>query len=314
MADNLQEPEQFTEGPMKSESVWWRHSISGGLAGVISRTSTAPIDRLKLYMQVQTRKTSILDSANYMIKTGGIRSMWRGNGVNVLKIGSDSAIKFTVYEKVKHFIKIERNSSQDQMTIGERFIAGAIAGSISQTVVYPFDVLKTRLALRTTVERLGLINLVQSIYKTEGLRTFYNGYTINLMGVIPYAGIDLALYETLKKYLSGETTNTPPNSLILLACGAVSSAVGQIITYPCSLIRTRIQAQVVRRDERRTGITQRPVSRDTTIGIIRNIIINEGLSGLYRGLIINLVKVIPAVCISYIVYEYSIRTLGVSMS
>lgn len=194
-------------------------------------------------MQVQTRKTTIFDSANYMIRTGGIRSMWRGNGVNVLKIGSDSAIKFTIYEKVKHYIKIKRKSSQEEMNIGERFIAGAIAGSISQTTVYPFDVLKTRLALRTTSEHRGLISLVKNIYLTEGVRSFYNGYTINLLGVLPYAGIDLALYETLKKYLSAEKTNKQPNSVILLVCGAISSAVGQLITYPCSLIRTRIQAQ-----------------------------------------------------------------------
>lgn len=178
-----------------------------------------------------------------MIKSGGILSMWRGNGVNVLKIGSDSAIKFTIYEKVKHYIRIEQKSAEKEMTIGERFIAGAIAGSISQTIVYPFDVLKTRLALRTTSEHRGLLSLVKNIYLTEGVRSFYNGYTINLLGVLPYAGIDLALYETLKKYLGAEKTNKHPNSMVLLVCGAVSSSVGQIITYPCSLIRTRIQAQ-----------------------------------------------------------------------
>lgn len=52
MPDNLQVPNEFMEGPAKVEGGWWRHSISGGLAGVISRTSTAPIDRIKLYMQV----------------------------------------------------------------------------------------------------------------------------------------------------------------------------------------------------------------------------------------------------------------------
>ncbi|XP_011201683.1 calcium-binding mitochondrial carrier protein SCaMC-2-A-like [Bactrocera dorsalis] len=314
MTDNIQVPNEFSDAPSKAEGGWWRHSLAGGLAGVVSRTSTAPIDRIKLYMQVQTQKTSLLDSANYMIKTGGIRSMWRGNGVNVLKIGSDSAIKFTIYEKVKHYIRIERKSSQEEMTMGERFIAGAIAGSISQTTVYPFDVLKTRLALRTTSEHRGLFALIKNIYLTEGVRSFYNGYTINLLGVLPYAGIDLALYETLKSYLAGEKTNKQPNSMILLVCGAISSAVGQLITYPCSLIRTRIQAQIVPRTERRTVITKRPVSRLTTIGIVKSIIANEGFSGLYRGLFINLAKVLPAVCISYIVYEYSIQMLGVSMS
>ena len=56
------------------------------------------------------------------------------------------------------------------------------------------------------------------------------------------------------------------------------------------------------------------MSRLTTIKLIKSIIANEGLSGLYRRLVINLAKVLPAVCIRYVVYEYSIRMLGVSMS
>lgn len=39
----------------------------------------------------------------------------------------------------------------------------------------------------------------------------------------------------------------------------------------------------------------------------------EGIPGLYRGILPNFVKSIPAVCITYIVYEYIISFLGYSM-
>lgn len=52
MTDNIQVPNEFSDAPSKAEGGWWRHSLAGGVAGVISRTSTAPIDRIKLYMQV----------------------------------------------------------------------------------------------------------------------------------------------------------------------------------------------------------------------------------------------------------------------
>ncbi|XP_036324988.1 calcium-binding mitochondrial carrier protein SCaMC-2-like [Rhagoletis pomonella] len=294
------------------KSVWWRHSIAGGFAGAISRTSTAPIDRIKVHMQVQTTKTSVVDSVTYMVKEGGIRSMWRGNGVNVLKISSDSAIKFTIYEKIKHFIKIERNPHHEEMNIGGRFVAGSIAGTISQSIVYPFDVLKTRLTLRKTNQYRGLIDAARKIYFTEGLLSFYNGYAINLIGIVPYAGIELAVYETLRNYF--QKGSEEKNSLLVLLCGSISSALAQIVTYPCSLVRTRLQAQVVLRDVPRVGFTRRPANRKNSIQLFRNIIENEGLPGLYRGLVLNLIKVVPAVCISYMVYEYSIRTLGVTMS
>ena len=44
----------------------------------------------------------------------------------------------------------------------------------------------------------GLIRFAGKLYRKEGWKTFYKGYVPNLLGIIPYAGIDLAIYETLK--------------------------------------------------------------------------------------------------------------------
>lgn len=175
-----------------------------------------------------------------MLKEGGLRSMWRGNGINVLKIAPESAIKFAAYEKIKRLI---RGDDKRQMTIGERFMAGAAAGGISQTAIYPMEVLKTRLALRKTGQYSGILDAAKKIYVHEGLRSFYRGYIPNMLGIIPYAGIDLAVYETLKKnYLSSHNTEQP-SFLVLLACGSASSTLGQVCSYPLALVRTRLQAQ-----------------------------------------------------------------------
>lgn len=72
---------------------------SGGLAGAVSRTCTAPLDRLKVFLQVQTNRVRIVDSFNYLLNEGGFRSFWRGNGINVIKIAPETAIKFAAYEK-----------------------------------------------------------------------------------------------------------------------------------------------------------------------------------------------------------------------
>lgn len=106
------------------------------------------------------------------------------------------------------------------------------------------EVLKTRLALRKTGEYAGMLDCAKKIYACEGLRSFYRGYVPNIMGVIPYCGIDLAVYETLKKkYLSTHTEQAAPQVWVLLACGSISSTLGQFCSYPLALVRTRLQAQ-----------------------------------------------------------------------
>ena len=61
--------------------------------------------------------------------------------------------------------------------------------------VLVFQVLKTRLALRKTGQYRGLVHAAYTIFKTEGIRSFYRGLFPSLLGIIPYAGIDLAVYE-----------------------------------------------------------------------------------------------------------------------
>ncbi|XP_004525262.1 calcium-binding mitochondrial carrier protein SCaMC-3 isoform X2 [Ceratitis capitata] len=314
IGEDLNVPDDFTQSEMQT-GMWWRHLAAGGIAGAVSRTCTAPLDRIKVFLQVQTHKAGISDSLRYMLNEGGLRSMWRGNGINVLKIAPESAIKFAAYEKIKRLI---RGDEKRQMTIGERFMAGAAAGGISQTAIYPMEVLKTRLALRKTGQYKGILDAAKKIYLMEGVRSFYRGYIPNMLGIIPYAGIDLAVYETLKKkYLSSHNTEQP-SFLVLLACGSASSTLGQVCSYPLALVRTRLQAQVITKSKQPSvGIPLRQagaISDDNMFGVFRKILHNEGICGLYRGITPNFIKVLPAVSISYVVYEYSSRALGVNMT
>lgn len=57
------------------------------------------------------------------------------------------------------------------------------------------QVLKTRMALRKTGQYSGMLDCARKILAREGVTAFYKGYVPNMLGIIPYAGIDLAVYE-----------------------------------------------------------------------------------------------------------------------
>ena len=198
----------------------WRHFVSGGVAGAISRSCTAPADRLKILLQVHgsRKQTSVTNTMRYMLDEGGVKGLWRGNGINVIKIAPESALKFWAYDEMKKLIK---GDDRRDLEIHERLMAGSCAGALSQTVIYPLEVLKTRLALRKTGQFQGILAFAKEMFEAEGLKVFYKGYWPNLFGIIPYAGIDLAVYETLKGYCIEKYVeeNTNPSALVLLGCG-----------------------------------------------------------------------------------------------
>jgi len=95
-------------------------------------------------------------------------------------------------------------------------------------------------------------------------------------------------------YMKRNGMEEAPSIPILLICGTTSSIIGQLVSYPLALIRTRLQAQEV---------PMNSTEKDTMTKLFEKIWEREGVRGLYRGLIPNIIKVVPAVSISYVVYE-----------
>lgn len=242
----------------------------GLIAGTTSRTITAPLDRLKVYLQtyrgiidksnelhnVNTNTTTnttgpglirryfnTIKQANIDIyRAGGIRAFYKGNGINVLKIIPESGTKFFVFEWTKSLIK----SKDGPLTIKERFMAGGIAGMFSQFAIYPFEIIKVRFMSSATStinnKKSSFIYTIKNVYTTNGVRGFYKGLNMSLLGIFPFAAIDLSLFETLKyHYLASHNKkeNETPKISVILGCGVVSGTVGAVTVYPISLIRTR---------------------------------------------------------------------------
>ncbi|KAG5046066.1 hypothetical protein JHK82_015447 [Glycine max] len=278
-----------------------KYFLAGGIAGGISRTATAPLDRLKVVLQVQSEPASIMPAVTKIWKQDGLLGFFRGNGLNVVKVSPESAIKFYAFEMLKKVIGEAHSNKSDIGTAG-RLVAGGTAGAIAQAAIYPMDLIKTRLQTCPSeggkVPKLG--TLTMNIWVQEGPRAFYRGLVPSLLGMIPYAAIDLTAYDTMKdiskRYI---LQDSEPGPLVQLGCGTISGAVGATCVYPLQVIRTRLQAQPSNTSDAYKGM----------FDAFRRTFQLEGFIGFYKGLFPNLLKVVPAASITYVVYESLKKTL-----
>lgn len=272
--------------------------LAGGLAGALSRTATAPVDRLKMLLQVQEgRMMTLKEGFRVMAAEGSIRAYFKGNGTNVLKIAPETSIKLALNDHLRHNI----HGDPADVRAWERMVCGGISGAVGQGLVYPLDTVRTRLAVCHSDEYGGIWQTAVRLYRTEGVKAFYRGMVPSMCGILPYAGVDICLFELLKDMLL-ETYDGEPPHVAIVGTGMLSSSVAQFVSYPLALVRTRLQAQ---------GVGGRPIKYSGMGDVFRQTMAKEGVVGFYKGLLPNLIKLAPAAGISWYVFEETKILLGI---
>ena len=135
-----------------------------------------------------------------------------------------------------------------------------------------------------------------------GLRKLYTGFGTTVLGIIPYAGVSFATYDTLKRLTLPYFPDGQVPVPVRLLWGACAGAAAQTASYPLDVIRRRMQL---------FGLSSTLPHYRNTWDAARSIVRREGVRGLYIGLSINYIKVAPAHAISFLTYDYMKRALRV---
>lgn len=291
-----------TEVAGKTVNRTLKQFAAGGLAGAIARTCVAPIDRVKILMQTQyvtlgegapPKYTSISQTLKTVLSEEGPTRLWRGNLTNIFRVVPYSATQFTSYDIYKKMI-LDNTSGTENLTIPQRLASGALAGCTATTVTYPLDVARLRLAVQPELK--GTRDAIMSVYKEGGFRTFYKGYVPTCLSLGPFISVNFAAFDVLK-HRAYPDPETKKNPLVVLCLGAAAGIFAQTCCYPLDTVRRRMQ--------------MKGRIYTSTPNAFATIFKQEGPLGFYKGMMPNVVKVVPNNAIRFLAFEFLKTYMGV---
>ncbi|PCH43717.1 mitochondrial carrier [Wolfiporia cocos MD-104 SS10] len=170
-------------------SAYHTASASASVSGSLRRAAT------------NTRDLTVWGMTQKVIREeGGVRALYRGIVATAVGVAPYVGINFAAYEALRGAITPPGKSS-----VPRKLLCGALAGSISQTLTYPFDVLRRKMQVvgmgALGVRYTGAFDALIGILRTEGPRGLYRGLWPNLLKVAPSIATSFFTYELVKELL-----------------------------------------------------------------------------------------------------------------
>lgn len=268
--------------------------VAGGIAAAISKTAVAPIERVKLLLQVQHASKQISADKHYkgmvdcfvrIPKEQGFLSYWRGNLANVIRYFPTQALNFAFKDKYKQVFLggVDKKTQFWRYFLGN-LASGGAAGATSLCFVYPLDFARTRLAAdigKAGADRefSGLGNCLAKIFRSDGLQGLYRGFNVSVQGIIIYRAAYFGFFDTAKGMLP-DPKNTP--IIISWAIAQTVTTVAGIISYPFDTVRRRMMMQ--------SGRAKADLMYKGTIDCWTKIAKQEGGNAFFKGAFSNVLR------------------------
>mmetsp|Transcript_8759 Transcript_8759/g.17514 ORF Transcript_8759/g.17514 Transcript_8759/m.17514 type:complete len:355 (-) Transcript_8759:203-1267(-) len=309
-----------------------RRMVCGGLAGMIAKTATNPLDRIRMLSQTgehgiklsssttTTKRITPLQLYKSILQNEGILGLWAGNGANLLRVFPAKSIVFSsndFYRGVAHTLyfgnDVDNNNNnyttqqqkQQQLPWMLSFLSGGLAGMTASAATYPLDLARGRITGKLAgpggkKHYKGIVNTVLITAREEGVRALYKGVTPTLLGAMPYEGIKFGTVGMLERAFPKSSTGEEQGGVLSnniirkLVFGGAGGVSAGLLTYPNDTIRRLLQLQGSK------GTTEH---FDGYFDCLRKTYAKYGIERFYRGAFINIVRMAPNTAIQFGSYE-----------
>jgi solute carrier family 25 (adenine nucleotide translocator) protein 4/5/6/31 len=270
---------------------------AGGISGAISKTITAPIERVKLIIQTQDanpkivsgevpRYTGILNCFVRVRSEQGIGAFWRGNFTNCIRYFPTQAFNLAFKDSIKSMFPKYSPKEQFWPFFGVNLASGGLAGAGSLCIVYPLDYARTRLASDVGSGKKTFSGLGDCLVKTakgpKGFFSLYNGFGISVAGIIPYRGVQFGLNDTLNGLNPYRKEVTFIGMVSKWMCAQFSVIMSGFVTYPFDTVRRRLQMESEKKVEERMY--------KGALHCAQKIIADEGFNAMFKGAGANILR------------------------
>jgi len=255
--------------------------LSGFLSSSISRTISAPLERVKLLLQIQNELLrlghltvpykGIIDCFTRIVREEGILALWKGNLFGIIRYIPTQLCNFIFKDIFKKMFQYDSKKDGFWKFFMGNLISGCLAGGLPLLLVYPIDLIQVRFIANTS-GKFNIMNDLRKILNVDGIAGLYPGYTLSCLGIILYRGLYFGLYDSLRGFFLD--TNSPLiNNFIF---GFTVTLVAGILTYPLDTVRRRMMI---------TSGEIKPKS-----GVFTSIINKEGVMSLFNGCGVNVLR------------------------
>lgn len=274
------------------------NAIAGAIAGTLVSIVLHPVDTIKVTIQADRKvREPIAKVVSRIIRQRGVFGLYSGLSTSLASSAPISAIYTASYELVKGRLL-------PGLPEEKRWIAHCIAGgcaSVATSFVYtPSECIKQRCQVTGATSAFAA---AKSVVRADGVLGLYKGWSAVLCRNIPQSAIKFFVFEQLMRAAGGALASGGGSSgtLPALAIGGVAGSTAAMFTTPFDTIKTRMQtAGVVNQG----GSTMRGL-----LPTMRDIVVNEGLGGLYRGVIPRLLIYVTQGAVFFSSYELARNTL-----